>query len=98
MFSLKAPSICFSKNEIADYLMGKYDEGMIIYQNPINERSLLMSYLPFIESIGVNPFPQGEKKGNWILLKFESSSICNPSDTYVEVSDELYKFLSKNMK
>lgn len=85
------------KQEIANYLLGKYDEGMVLYMGtPINERALLMSYLPFVIAIGMEvAFPDEDVKGKCILLKIKSGLASAPMDVYVEVSDELYAFLAK---
>ena len=73
--------------------MGKYDEGMHLYMGtPINDRALLMSYLPFISSIGVKE--NGEKR---LVLKFKGSSLGMPSDVELKVSDKLYDFLSEKI-
>ena len=84
------------KQKIADYLLGKYDNGMIFYNSPINERQLLMSYLPFIHTIVINDYSNERKLDeNEIKLIFESSSLANPSPITISVSQELHDFLSQ---
>lgn len=81
-----------SKQHIADYLMGKYDQGTIYCTALINERQILMAYLPFVHTIGFYD-PEMKLTRNQIKLVFEGSTLANPSPVILEVSDELYKFL-----
>ena len=84
-----------TKQKLADYLMGKYDEGMTIYNSAINERMTLMSWLPFMHTIAITTrylsnAPLGKNK---IEIAFVSSTLAKPSNIMLEVSEELYKFL-----
>ena len=88
--------VTMKKQEIADYLLGKYDDGMVFYNSIINERQLLMSYLPFIHTIVINDYSNERKlEENEIKLIFERSSLANPSPITIGVSQELHDFLSK---
>ena len=80
-----------SKQEIADYLMGKYDKGMP-FNNNERDRMLIMSFLPYLHTIAFE-YPGYELEENQILLLFESSSLCNPSPIVLEVENAFYKFL-----
>ena len=87
-------SVKKKKQDIADYLMGKYDNGMIVCSTPVNERQLLMSYLPFIRTISFGGGNTVLDK-NEIELLFESSSLSRPTPIVLEVSTQLYEFLYK---
>ena len=82
------------KQEIADFLMGKDDDNITIYNTPINERQLLLSYLPFIRSISFEG-PDLDLGENEIEITFERSSLSRPTPIVIEVSPELYNFLYK---
>lgn len=82
------------KQEIADYLLGKKDQGMMIFKAPINERELLMSYLPFIHAIAFFD-PEIKLEKYEIKLEFMKSSLASPSNVILQVSPELYYYLQQ---
>lgn len=90
-FSLKK----MKKQDIADYLMGLHDNGnLVLYNSAINERQLMMSYLPFIHTISFcKYFTDIDLEKNQLEITFESSSLSKPSPVILEVSDEMYNFL-----
>lgn len=83
------------KQAIADYLMGKYDRGMVLANIQI-DRMLIISFLPYLNAIAFE-FPGYELKENQILLLFENSTLCKPSPTILEVESKFYKFLCEKL-
>lgn len=79
------------KQDAADYLMGKFDEGKIYWNTPINERQLMLSYLPFMHSISFYD-PVIELQEYQFKVIFKPSSLMNISPVTLKVSEEMYNF------
>ena len=84
-----------SKQEIADFLTGKGTNNFVIERNAIQERTLMMAYLPFISHIFLNNFYSDEwKKLNDNEIKIIFHNTAN-SPIIITVSKELHDFLSR---